>query len=170
MVIFERLNIMSREISCCFSGHRRLEWDFSIEELKRTIVSLIEKGYKIFIAGGALGFDTEVAVAVLQLKKKYKDIKLHIYVPCIGQESRWQKKDIKLYNAILKRADYVDMPSNYYNNECMKKRNYKMVDNASFLVTYFNGNQISGTAQTIRYAKKCGLEIINLYAERDDDF
>ena len=45
-----------------------------------------------------------------------------------------------------------------------------MVDNASFLVTYFNGNQISGTAQTIRYAKKCGLEIINLYAERDDDF
>ena len=82
---------MSREISCCFSGHRHLEWDFSIEELKRTIVSLIEKGYKIFIAGGALGFDTEVAVAVLQLKKKYKDIKLHIYVPCIGQESRWQK-------------------------------------------------------------------------------
>ena len=168
MVILERLNIMSREKSCCFSGHRHLGLDFSRQELKNVIVGLIEEGYKIFIVGGALGFDTEVAIAVLQLKKKYKDIKLHIYVPCIGQESRWQKKDIKLYNAILKRADYVDMPSYYYNNECMKIRNYKMVDNASYLVTYFNGNQISGTAQTIRYAKKCGLGMVNLYKESDE--
>ncbi len=153
---------MSKEISCCFSGHRQLGYDFSSEKLKDAIESLISKGYKIFIAGGALGFDTEVAVTVLKLKKKYKDIALHIYVPCIGQESRWQKKDIKLYKAILKRADYVDMPSNYYNNQCMKIRNYKMVDNSSFLITYYDGTYISGTGQTYRYAKKSGLEIVNL--------
>ena len=127
---------------------------------------MIEKGVDTFICGGALGFDTEAAIEVLKLKKKkYKEIKLHIYAPCQGQDAKWNSRDQRLYKEILSRADYVDMPNTLYNNQCMKIRNYKMVDSSAYLIAYYDGTFASGTGQTVRYGEKCGLEIVNLYNE-----
>lgn len=127
---------------------------------------MIEKGVDTFICGGALGFDTEAAIEVLKLKKKkYKEIKLHIYAPCQGQDAKWNSRDQRLYKEILSRADYVDMPNTLYNNQCMKVRNYKMVDSSAYLIAYYDGTFASGTGQTVRYGEKCGLEIVNLYNE-----
>lgn len=127
---------------------------------------MIEKGVDTFICGGALGFDTEAAIEVLKLKKKkYKEIKLHIYAPCQGQDAKWNSRDQRLYKEILSRADYVDMPNTLYNNQCMKIRNYKMVDSSTYLIAYYDGTFASGTGQTVRYGEKCGLEIVNLYNE-----
>lgn len=127
---------------------------------------MIEKGVDTFICGGALGFDTEAAIEVLKLKKKkYKEIKLHIYAPCQGQDTKWNSRDQRLYKEILSRADYVDMPNTLYNNQCMKIRNYKMVDSSAYLIAYYDGTFASGTGQTVRYGEKCGLEIVNLYNE-----
>ena len=127
---------------------------------------MIEKGVDTFICGGALGFDTEAAIEVLKLKKKkYKEIKLHIYAPCQGQDAKWNSRDQRLYKEILSRADYVDMPNTLYNNQCMKVRTYKMVDSSAYLIAYYDGTFASGTGQTVRYGEKCGLEIVNLYNE-----
>ena len=70
-----------------------------------------------------------------------------------------------LYNKILKHANYVDMPERTYFDGCMKIRNYKMVDASSYVIAYYSGQFKSGTGQTVRYAERCGLEIINLYKE-----
>lgn len=153
---------MSRENACCFSGHRYLDSDYSRSKLIGAVEALIEKGIDTFIAGGALGFDTEVALCILGLKKSHPQIKLHIYVPCQGQESRWSFSERRQYKEILKKADFVDIPSYTYTKDCMKIRNYKMVDSAAYLITYYDGTYISGTGQTFRYARRSGLEIINL--------
>ena len=61
-----------RELTVCFTGHRKLPFMqlHSIEKrLKDEIISLIEQGYRYFGAGGALGFDTIAAQAVLEAKK-----------------------------------------------------------------------------------------------------
>lgn len=53
-----------RELTVCFTGHRKLPFMqlHSIEKrLKDEIISLIEQGYRYFGAGGALGFDTIAA-------------------------------------------------------------------------------------------------------------
>lgn len=151
-----------RQNTCCFTGHRVLGTDFSREKLKAAIESLIDKGVTVFISGGALGFDTEAAIEVLRQRKAGANVSLHIYAPCLDQDKLWSFSQKKLYGKIIKNADCVDVPSYPYNNQCMKIRNYKMVDSSAYVIAYYNGEFKSGTGQTVRYAQKSGLEIINL--------
>ena len=61
-----------RSKTVCFTGHRELPTDDLPEISKRledTLVALIEQGYCYFGAGGALGFDTLAAQAVLRLRE-----------------------------------------------------------------------------------------------------
>ena len=70
-----------KEITCCFTGHRDVPaavLPFLKDRLKSELLLLIEKGYKNFVAGGAIGFDTIAAESVLALREEYSDIKLHL--------------------------------------------------------------------------------------------
>ena len=156
---------MSREKTCCFTGHRNLGASYSQENLKTAIQRMLNKGVRIFITGGALGFDTEAAIEILRQRKINNDIELHIYAPCNDQPRLWKLKEKMLYKKILKHANYVDMPSYSYTADCMKIRNYKMVDNSAYVIAYYDGTVRSGTGQTFRYAQKCGLGIINICKE-----
>ncbi len=147
---------------CCFTGHRTLASDFDEKTLFDCIENLCKKGVDTFICGGALGFDMVAGFAVLKLKEKYENIKLWLYFPCLDQDARWQDEDKKRRKELIKKADYIDCPKIPYNATVMKTRNYKMVDASDYCVAYFNGKFVSGTAQTIRYAKKTGIEVINL--------
>ena len=155
---------MKKEVSCCFTGHRILGKDFSVSALDNTIEYMINKGVTIFICGGAIGFDTYAAEAVLRAKERHESIELHIYAPCNNQSAKWNIIQKNKYNEILGKADYVDMVDRPYYDGCMKERNYKMVDNSRYCICYFHENEFrpSGTGQTFRYAKRQGLEIINL--------
>ena len=156
---------MSIEKTCLFTGHRVLGDMFNRECLFRGIEYVISKGVDTFICGGALGFDTEAALAVLELKRKYPHIKLYIFAPCKNQSHSWQLFDKLMYDKILGFADLVDMPSFNYYDGCMKVRNYKMVDSSSFCIAFFNGNNRSGTGQTYNYAKRKGLTVFNIYGK-----
>ena len=60
--------------SCCFTGHRDLPVDAReqiLPVLIDKIEELINEGVAVFINGGALGFDTLSALAVLGLKNRY---------------------------------------------------------------------------------------------------
>ena len=153
---------MTKEFACCFTGHRIVGNDLNIDTLRRGIEYLINRGVYVFIAGGALGFDTICAQEVLLMKEKYPQIQLHIYAPCNNQTERWKMSDIKIYEEILKRADYVDVPDFPYYVGCMKDRNYKMVDSSAYCIAYLNTTSQSGTAQTVRYAKSKHLTIYNI--------
>ena len=63
-----------KDISCCFTGHRKIEeQDESTikNNLTNQIKTLISFGVKIFYCGGALGFDTLAAICVLEQKDFY---------------------------------------------------------------------------------------------------
>ena len=153
---------MSKQTTCCFTGHRTVDRNFNTELIGQYAKKLVtEKGVDTFIVGGALGFDTLCAKAVLELKKEFPHIQLHVYAPCNNQTAKWKEKDVKIYNKILELADFVDMPYVSYFDGCMKIRNYKMVDNSAFCICYLN-HFGSGTGQTFNYAQRCGLELYNL--------
>ena len=74
--------------TACFTGHRELPTDDLPEISKRledTLLTLIEQGYCYFGAGGALGFDTLAAQAVLRLRERYPQIRLILVLPCLDQ-------------------------------------------------------------------------------------
>lgn len=147
----------------CFTGHRVIGKDFSLKRLEAYIKEMLEHfGVRVFIVGGALGFDTIAARLLLKLRDNGYDLELHVYAPCNNQSARWSQEDKITYNEILKQADYVSMVDRPYYDGCMRERNYKMVDNARYCICYLNQSARSGTAQTVRYARKKGLAIYNI--------
>lgn len=63
--------IYIKEKTCCFTGHRDLpssQYQNIFRKTEEKIEKFIMQGYRYFCAGGALGFDTIAALAVLKLK------------------------------------------------------------------------------------------------------
>ena len=150
--------------TCCFTGHRIIKITPElVQRLKDTIVKLIEQGVTDFYNGGAIGFDTLCAETVIALKGEYKDIKLHMLLPCPPEEhaKRWNKAQIAKYNEILKAADSVTVLSEHYTEDCMKQRNKRLVELADCCICYYN-NPRSGTGQTVRMAREKGIDVLNL--------
>lgn len=108
----------------------------------------------------ALGFDTICAETVLELKKRYKKIKLIGALPCKTQDIKWSEKDRKRYKKLLKKSDGIRcIYDEYIGEECMIERNRYMVDNSSLMIALYNGIS-GGTKSTVEYAKSMGLEIV----------
>lgn len=157
-----------KEHSCCFTGHRIISKKNS-EQLKKRIkaeiFNLYLSGINIFISGGALGFDMlcEQCIKEMRDENPSLDIKLFLYFPCTDQDRYWSYADKFKYNMLKCAADgFIFVTRSYYTDDCMKKRNYRMVDDSSHCIAYFSG-KAGGTMQTVNYAKKNNLKIINLY-------
>ncbi len=150
---------------CSFTGHRIIPTatrEAIKDRLHRTLVDLIEeKGVTLFIAGGALGFDTLAALEVLALREKYPEIRLRLAIPCDEQTKGWKDKDVLLYEEIMSRADEVVYTSHAYTSGCMHTRNRYMVDSSDFCVAYMT-KASGGTAYTVKYALKNEKEVINI--------
>ena len=148
-----------KEKTACFSGRREIavaEVPRLESELFNLVKQLAERGYNCFICGGALGFDTLAATAVIHNKREFK-IKLVIAVPHKGQEVTWSEHHRKRYAHILTNADEVVYIAEKYTHGCMQARNRFMVDNAGLLVAY-SDSATGGTAYTCAYAIRQGVE------------
>ncbi len=164
--IFE---IMKSE-TACFTGHRsqKLPWKFNENDercvaMRNKAKGLIEKainiGYKNFISGMALGFDTICAELVLELKEKYPHIRLVCAIPCKTQSAPWHENQKIRYQSILKQADLIRYISNEYTENCMLERNEYMINNSSLVIALYNGKG-GGTGYTVRRAKERNLELL----------
>ncbi len=161
----------SKDISVCFTGHRKIGDCDIAEKLDVVIERCISKGYRRFLAGGAVGFDSLAAKRVIEAKKKHPDTELWLILPCRDQTKLWTKLvDINDYRNIKDAADGIVYIQDFYDDECMMKRNAYMIDSSSICVAYFSGRR-GGTANTVRYAEKKGVAVVNLFTRqrRDDE-
>lgn len=150
--------------TCCFTGHRKIPANLSESlsmRLDSTIENMVRRGYRYFGAGGALGFDTMAAQSVIDLRKRYPHIRLILVLPCVTQADRWAEDEQKTYRWIMEQADKVVYISQEYTRSCMFERNRHLVDCSSACICYLTEDS-GGTAYTVDYARKKGLEIINL--------
>lgn len=157
-----------------FTGHR--SWSQNPDEvmkLIRWIYKLISEGTVDFYAGGAKGWDMSFENLLLFFRdEKYPSVKLHLVLPCPPEEqiAKWNKKEKEAYMKILKSADSVEIVSEHYGKNCMKKRNQRLVELGDVCLCYYDERRTrSGTGQTVRLAQKSGKEIINFYKEYLDE-
>lgn len=161
--------------TCCFSGHRpaKLPWGYDEtdarcvkfkENLYAVISAVYDSGIKHFICGMALGCDIYCAETVLRLKKTHSDITLQAAVPYRGQADGWGENNRRRYESILRACSEITVLSEHYTPACMAMRNRFMVDNSNVLVACYDG-MTGGTQNTIRYARKKDIEIIQLPIE-----
>ena len=160
---------MTKAQICCFTGHRpdKLPWgeresDPRCLRVKQELYQALERayalGYRHFISGMARGGDLYFAEAVLELREKYPDVLLECARPCESQSSRWPREERRRYDAILDRCNYETMVQHTYDRGCMMRRNRYMVDHASRIIALYDGVPKGGTAQTLAYALRKGLD------------
>lgn len=157
--------IKDKQKTCCFTGHRILpkeEREQIRARLARAIRNLYEEGYRHFVAGGALGFDTVAAETVLAFRRHYPDITLTLMLPCADQDARWTDEERAIYTAQKQAADEVITLADRYFDGCMQKRNQAMVDASSACIAYMTRLR-SGAGQTVRMAHAAGLRVINTF-------
>lgn len=153
-----------REISACFTGHRLLtkeQLHSLLPTISETVVSLWGRGITHYYAGGALGFDLAASVAVLNLKQRLPSLMLTLALPCRNHQKGWGRLDRELFDGVMARADATVYVNDAYFRGCMQRRNCYMVDRSSICVTYLTERR-GGTYQTVRYAERKGLPILNL--------
>ncbi len=160
---------MNNALTCCFTGHRHIETQQLSQldtRLEQTLRHLIENGYSVFVCGGAIGFDLLAARAVLNLKREFPHIRLHMALPCRDQCKYWTGAQKSIYQAILDQSDAVCYTQEFYSAGCMHKRNRYLVEKASCMVAYLLQKK-GGTLYTVKQAQKAGIPVINLSQELD---
>lgn len=153
--------------TACFTGHRQIpaEEEEKIRiQIDKIIVDLMTQGIEYYAAGGALGFDTMAAQAVLRAKQKYPNIRLVLILPFPEHGKRWSEYNRKVYEEIKAQADEIEYASEHYTRFCMFVRNRRLVERACVCVAY-QTKDTGGTAYTVKYAHSQGLRIINLAHE-----
>ena len=149
---------------CCFTGHRSIPKD-KIEalhrELERVLDILIRSGVREFRTGGALGFDTLAALAVLDRREVCPEISLELCLPCEDQTRGWSESDVEIYRSIRRSADKVTVLHERYVRGCMYERNRYMVKGSHYCIAYCEKDS-GGSAYTMEYAKKSGVNVVNL--------
>ncbi len=155
------------ENACCFTGHRILSAAMREElgeKLKRILYILTEQGITDYICGGARGFDTLAAQAVLVLREAMPQVRLILAIPCREQAKLWNEADRAEWQNILRQADEVIYTAEEYSTGCMMRRNRFMVDNSKICVYYLT-NMRSGTCKTVQYAMEREKKLINILEE-----
>ena len=155
-----------RTVSAAFTGHRFYDFSqrvFIQERLTSAISEAYDHGIRNFISGFALGIDLMAAQLVQSLKGNLPGISLTAAIPFEGQAERYNIYDKRVYGRLLELADKVIVLSDCYYPRCFLDRDEFMVENASYLIAYYDGREKGGTYYTIKKARARGIPIINVY-------
>ena len=166
---------MSEEYSsCCFTGYRPEKFPFDLDgsnpeylefenRLFEQVLILAKEGCRTFYCGMAMGFDIIAAETVLAVKNAFSEpLKLICVLPFENQSYNFPNDWKIRFNSVLQKCDEKIILAEKYFTGCYQERNTYMVDNSDYVITWFDG-QSGGTKNTIRYAKKIGRQIFNIY-------
>ena len=162
----------SRQISCCFTGHRpeKLPWRYDEADprclsLKRRIAAAVEaayeEGHRHFLCGMALGCDLYFCETVLALRDRCPDVTVEAAVPCPTQADAWAPDQRERYKRLVEACDFETLVSAKYTPYCMQRRDRYMVDHSSLLIAAFDGTP-GGTRYTMQYAMSRRVSIVAL--------
>lgn len=151
-----------RKHRLCFTGHRpnKLHSDETAVRiiLEGSIDAAIKDGFVTFITGMAQGVDIWAAEIVLARKAVNPEIRLICVLPYPDFEKRWSAQWQVRYRAILQQADLVKAICPAFSWESYQIRNERMVDHSARVIAIYNGAS-GGTANTLQYAEKNGVEV-----------
>ena len=150
--------------TCCFTGHRDLpkyEEQKVLTRVRYLLLPLLDRGVKYFAVGGAVGFDMVVAEFLLDWRdrdqKKYKVISV---LPYPDWRENWGEAEVLRQDRIMERCDKVTYVRPENCKDVFLIRDRALVDGSGYCVSYCN-RRSGGTAYTVRYAMKSGVQVFN---------
>ena len=155
---------LDRATTAAFTGHRSYDGS-AAGQLSLTVQALYARGYRIFLSGMASGFDLAAAETVLELAEACPGIGVVAVIPFAGHIDRLPEPDRPRYRHILEQAVDVVTLADHYNRRAYFRRNDFLIDNASYVVSWYDGNVDCGTGYTVSRARRCHLPVENLYPD-----
>lgn len=168
-------NEFSKEKTVCVTGLRRNKLNWTKNEYNKkslllkdiiteNVNKLIDKGYTNFLCGMANGSDLIFAQSIIDIKENNKNIILQAIIPFVEQENMYNDIDKLIYEDVLSKCDIIRVIEKDYSKDVYKNRNKYMIDKSSVLIaiTYDLSLAKSGTTQTVNFAKKSNVQIINI--------
>ena len=154
-----------KEQTCCFTGHRNIPAGQLEEIVARTtakVRELISEGYRCFMVGGAVGYDTLAAELLFRLRDgEHLDIRVTLAYPFDGYMDRWSEEQKATYERLLPLYDERICVAAAASRGAYLQRDRYMADASSMCIAYCT-RQTGGTAYTIRYAGKKSVPVINV--------
>jgi len=158
---------MPIETTVCATGHRPkdlpggYDGDKDLEYMIDDIVSaFVEKGYRQFISGGAIGIDQYFANSVLIQRAFITDVRLVIARPFPSQASKWPEASRKRFEEICFMAnEVVDVSPDPYTPAKMQIRNQWMIDHSGLVFAVWSGKRSGGTWNCLQSALRLGRPI-----------
>ncbi len=160
------------DITVAFTGNRSLIPPSNIYSddlegvIRASLRDLLEQAYgvgkRIFLSGGAVGFDLMAAEEVVALRARFSDVELVMVTPFDGQDAKYPEREKGLYATLLGEADHVVRIAESYSLGAYHQRNEYLVESCGELIAYSSGKG-RGTASTIRRAVRRGVQVVNIY-------
>lgn len=150
--------------SACFTGHRPsrfsgIQMDDLRLDISTVITEAIDEGYDTFYCGMAQGTDILAGELTAALRQQYPWIRLIAVVPFPEQTDGWNEEWTARYQQLLEKSDEVKILLPHIQKGGYFLRNRYMVEHASLLIGVYAGSPRGGTAYTVRYARKKGLQV-----------
>ena len=130
-----------------------------LDKLESEVERAIADGQIIFQCGVSMGADLWMAGAILALKGRFPQIRLHCYQPCETQANYWPERWREPYFEILARADEVFCLQQRYAKDAVLRRNREMVARSARLIVLYDQKIDGGMRYAIDYAEERDLEI-----------
>lgn len=154
-------------IKTALIGHRVINNSLIRDRLKDAIEKTIEKGCKFFIMGNHGEFDHLALEICRELKQKCKDLEIVVVLTSLHVFDKVFIDDIPINPYSDVKTTFYDIEEEHFKRKIIVS-NRKMIDECNNVICYVNEiKSSSGAKLTLKYARKRGLNIINLYREED---
>lgn len=163
--------------TCSFTGHRPRSFSFGYQEeseefkalrvrIKNTLIQICNCGCRTFYCGMAEGVDLWCGEIILEIKDQFDPpLEICAVVPYLDQPKGMSHLNQERYRSIMEAAKERYLVANQFTKSCFQKRNRYLVDSCDVLLAvYREGEERSGTAQTIRMARRKGKKIFLINA------
>lgn len=141
---------------CSITGTRKCK--LSQTDILPTLKNIINMGYNCFGVGGAVGFDTIAALAILDLRKSYP-IKLISVLPYRHWYDKFNSYDKKIAIEIMQKSDKIVILADNYSPWVYSVRNRHLVQYADMLLAHCP-TKSGGTMDTVHKAIEKGIPIM----------
>lgn len=155
---------LDRAATAAFTGHRSYDGS-AAAQLAQTVRALYARGFRTFLCGMAPGFDLAAAEAVLDQADGCPGIGVVAVIPFAHHIDRLPEADRPRYRRVLDRSADVVTLADRYTPRVYLRRNDFLVDNASYVVAWYDGNISCGTGYTVSRAHRLRLPVENLYPD-----
>ena len=152
-----------------FIGHRQVFAENIWTKLLDAITNEITNGCSVFTMGTHGDFDKLSLSACRELRDIYHSIKIEVVITSLNSIKYNADKEIAPYSDV----DTVmyDIENTHYKQQ-ISSSNRQMLDTCDTLICYVDENKLgrSGAKNAMKYAKKIGLKVINLYRKEDQPY